>query len=61
MSGTAAQELAELRRSIAERLRKRDAGLTALARRNHEYGEGIEHQAATVDLEILRRIDEVVG
>jgi hypothetical protein len=58
MSAIVAQELGELRRANAELLRKRD---TALARRNHESGEGIAHQAATVDLAILHRIDEVVG
>ena len=58
MSATADQELEELRRSNAVLLRKRDA---ALARRNYESGEGIAHQAATVGLAIVHRIDEVVG
>jgi GAF domain-containing protein/nitrogen-specific signal transduction histidine kinase len=50
MSATVAQELAELRRANAELLRERDAALTALAQRNTEYGERIEHQSATIDV-----------
>jgi two-component system NtrC family sensor kinase len=50
MSATVEQELAELRRSNAELLRARDAAETALARRNTEYGERIDQQAATIDV-----------
>ena len=50
MSATADQELAELRRAYAELLKERDAALTALTRRNTEYGERIEHQSATIDV-----------
>ena len=50
MSATADQELAELRRAYAELPKERDAALTALARRNTEYGERIEHQSATIDV-----------
>jgi GAF domain-containing protein len=50
MSATADQELAELRRANEELLRERDAALAALARRNTEYGERIEYQAATIDV-----------
>src|SRR6476661_492672 len=50
MSATEAQELAELRRANAELLRERDAAHATLARRDHEYAERIEHQAATIDV-----------
>src|SRR5690349_23394433 len=50
MSPTAYQELAELRRANGELLRERDSAVAALARRNTEYGERIEYQAATVDV-----------
>ena len=50
MSATADQELAELRRATAELLEERDAAHAALARRNTEYGERIEHQSATIDV-----------
>jgi two-component system, NtrC family, sensor kinase len=50
MSATVAQELAELRRANAELLRERDAAVAALARRNTEYGERIDQQAATIDV-----------
>ena len=56
--------IAELQRANAELRRERDAGLAreatlaeelaardaTLAQRNSEYGERIEHQAATVDV-----------
>src|SRR5690348_2155849 len=50
MSVIIAQELAELRRAYEEMRSERDAALTALARRNTEYGERIEYQAATIDV-----------
>lgn len=64
MSATADQELAELRRAYAELQRacaelqsERDAALaelqartSALAQRNSEYDERIEHQSATIDV-----------
>src|SRR5690348_6266546 len=50
MSATTDQELAELRSATEQLQRERDAALTALARRNTEYGERIEHQAATIDV-----------
>jgi hypothetical protein len=57
MSATADQELAELRRAYVEVQKERDTALAelqartqALAQRNTEYRERIEHQAATVDV-----------
>jgi transcriptional regulator with GAF, ATPase, and Fis domain len=57
MSATADQQLAELRRANAELLKERDAAIaelqsrsTALAQRNTEYGERIQHQSATIDV-----------
>jgi PAS domain S-box-containing protein len=57
MSPTADQELAELRRANAELLKERDvaraelkAQSAALAQRNTEYSERIEHQSATIDV-----------
>src|SRR5690349_25032504 len=50
MSATADQELAELRRANAALRGERDAALKALAQRNAEYGERIEHQSATIDV-----------
>src|SRR6476469_7184379 len=64
MSATADQELAELRRGNAELQRayaelqnERDAALAelqastaALAQRDSEYGERLEHQSATIDV-----------
>src|SRR5689334_14080605 len=50
MSATADQELAELRRAYEEMRSERDSALAALARRNTEYGERIEYQAATIDV-----------
>ncbi len=57
MSLTTDQELEQLRRASAELRKERDAALAelqartaALAARNSEYGERIEHQAATVDV-----------
>ena len=50
MSATADQELAELRRAYQEMRSERDSALAALARRNTEYGERIEYQAATIDV-----------
>jgi hypothetical protein len=57
MSATADQELAELRRAYEEMRSERDnlaselqTRTAALARRNTEYGERIEYQAATIDV-----------
>ena len=57
MSATEDQELAELRRANAKLLKERDAALAeaqarsvALSRRNSEYGERIEQQAATIEV-----------
>ena len=64
MTATQDDTIAELQRTIAELRRERDAGwrvrlrwpgnlLTrdaTLAQRNSEYGERIEHQAATIDV-----------
>jgi hypothetical protein len=47
MATTQDDMIAELERAIAELRRERDA---ALAERNSEYGERIEHQAATIDV-----------
>ena len=57
MSATADQELAELRRAYEELRHKRDTlaaelqtRTAALAQRNTEYDERIEHQSATIDV-----------
>ena len=57
MSATADQELAELRRANAELRTERDAALAelqartaALALRDTEYEERIDHQAATIEV-----------
>jgi two-component system, NtrC family, sensor kinase len=50
MSAIADQELAEFRRAYEDMRRERDSALAALERRNTEYGERIEHQAATIDV-----------
>ena len=47
MTATQDDTIAELQRTIAELRRERDA---AQARRNSEYGERIEQQAATIDV-----------
>jgi hypothetical protein len=57
MSATADQELAELRRAYEEMRSERDAAVSelqtrtaALARRDSEFGERIQHQSATIDV-----------
>ena len=64
MTATQDATIAELQRANAELRRERDAGLAreaalaeelaardvTLAQRNTEYGERIEHQAATIDV-----------
>src|SRR5690242_21436785 len=50
MSATADQELAELRRAYEDMRSERDSALAALARRDTEYGERMEYQAATIDV-----------
>jgi hypothetical protein len=57
MTATQDDTIAELQRANAELRRDRDAVLAgeatlaeALAQRNSEFGERIEHQAATVDV-----------
>ena len=54
MTATQDDMIAELQRANAELRRERDAALAerdpALAQRNSEYGERIEHQAATIDV-----------
>ena len=47
MATTQDDMIAELQRANVELRRERDA---ALAQRNTEYGERIEHQAATIDV-----------
>src|SRR5690348_9414017 len=66
MSATADQELAELRRAYEEMRSERDnlaselqTRTAALARRNTEYGERIEYQAATID--VLKVMSESPG
>src|SRR6476660_1028373 len=57
MSATVAQELAELRRANEELRQERDilaselqTRTAALAQRNTEYDERIQHQSATIDV-----------
>jgi hypothetical protein len=57
MSATVDQQLAELRRANAELLKQRDAALAelqartaALAQRDSDYDERLEHQSATIDV-----------
>jgi len=57
MSATVDQELAELRRANAELLKQRDAALAelqartaALAQRDSDYDERLEHQSAIIDV-----------
>jgi GAF domain-containing protein len=57
MSATADQELAKLRRAYAELRNERDAAVAelqahtlALAQRDSDYNERIEHQSATIDV-----------
>lgn len=57
MTATQSGAIAELQRTLAGLLRERDAALSekaalaeVLAKRNSEFGERIDHQAATLDV-----------